>query len=169
MNNPDHYNLMSDYNQWMNQALYQVCETIPDAKRKQDLGAFFKSLHSTLNHILWADEIWLGRFAGTIPDLPAIGQDLYADFNELKTARSETDNKIKQWLNGLDSGWLAGDFSFTSVSDHKTRSGPGWVFVSHMLNHQTHHRGQITTLISQLGFEPPVTDIPWMPGLIKVS
>jgi len=163
MKNTSHYKLMSDYNQWMNQALFEVCEKIPDNKRKQDLGAFFKSIHSTLNHILWADEIWLGRFAGEIPDLPAMGADIYSDFNELQSARVQTDEKIQQWLAAIDENWLASDFSFTSVSDKKTRRAPGWLFVSHMFNHQTHHRGQITTLISQLGIEPPVTDIPWMP------
>lgn len=169
MKNPDHYKLMSDYNQWMNKNLYEVCEKIPDDKRKKDYGAFFKSIHSTLNHILWADEIWLGRFAGEIPDLPAMGADIYLDFSELKSARENTDKKIKQWLSGLGNEWLAADFSFTSVSDKKTRSAPGWLFVSHMFNHQTHHRGQVTTLISQLGFEPPVTDIPWMKGLVTVT
>lgn len=159
---------MAEYNQWMNQNLYKVCRDIPDEKRKQDMKAFFKSIHSTLNHILWGDEIWLSRFTEQAHDLPGMGEDIYANFNDLESARIVTDNKILEWVQALDDNWLENAFSFTSVSDNKTRSAPGWLFVSHMFNHQTHHRGQITTLISQLGYEAPVTDIPWMSGKVEV-
>ena len=58
----NHYTVMATYNQWMNQKLYELCADIPDLERKSDRGAFFKSIHGTLNHILIADSIWLGRF-----------------------------------------------------------------------------------------------------------
>jgi uncharacterized damage-inducible protein DinB len=58
----NYYTAISKYNEWMNQKLYAVCADIPDLDRKSDRGAFFKSLHGTLNHILVGDLIWLGRF-----------------------------------------------------------------------------------------------------------
>jgi len=75
---------------------------------------------------------------------------------------------ILQWVEGFTEAWLQALFSFTSTTDKKTRRAPAYLLVSHMFNHQTHHRGQVTTLIKQLGYEPPVTDIPWMSGMIEV-
>ena len=60
----DHYRALARYNRWMNERLYALCDEIPDADRKRDRGAFFRSIHGTLNHILLADRAWLGRFTG---------------------------------------------------------------------------------------------------------
>jgi uncharacterized damage-inducible protein DinB len=64
MDNLSYYQLMADYNHWMNQKLYAICAEIPDEKRKEDLGAFFQSIHGTLNHLLYGDRAWMGRFTG---------------------------------------------------------------------------------------------------------
>ena len=154
---------MARYNQWMNEKLYAVCEKIPDADRKKDLGAFFKSIHGTLNHILYGDRAWLGRFNGKPFNIMDIGQEHYEDFNKLKSERFTTDYQILDWTRTLSSEWLDSDFEYTSNVDSKTRVLPCWVLVTHMFNHQTHHRGQVTTLVKQLGYEPGVTDIPWLP------
>ena len=63
----------------------------------------------------------------------------------------------------LDPRWLAADFTYTSNVDGKTRVLPAWMLVTHLFNHQTHHRGQVTTLMKQLGHDPGETDVPWMP------
>jgi uncharacterized damage-inducible protein DinB len=55
---------MARYNRWMNERLYECCSRLPDEARKRDMGAFFKSIHGTLNHLLLADRVWLGRFTG---------------------------------------------------------------------------------------------------------
>jgi len=55
---------MARYNSWMNTRLYDCCAAIPDAERKRDVGAFFKSIHGTLNHLLLGDRVWMGRFTG---------------------------------------------------------------------------------------------------------
>ena len=57
-----YYQLMAEYNCWMNRNIYSVCSAIPDEQRKQDMGAFFKSIHGTLNHLLYGDKAWMGRF-----------------------------------------------------------------------------------------------------------
>jgi len=158
----DYYQLMATYNQWMNRKLYAVCAEIPDQRRREDLGAFFKSIHGTLNHLLFGDMAWMGRFKGW-PRRHEIGEEIYADFDELRAAREEMDETILEWVNGLTGDWLDEPLEWVSGMDGRTRRIPRRILVIHMFNHQTHHRGQLTTLIKQLGYEPGVTDIPWMP------
>ena len=154
---------MALYNQWMNEKLYSVCSDIPDEDRKKDMGAFFKSIHGTLNHILYGDKAWMGRFTGNSFHISKIGQDLYNEFDKLKEERFITDRYIFDWSYSLSKSWLESPFEFKSNVDGKARTRPAWVLVTHMFNHQTHHRGQVTTLIKQLGYEPGITDIPWLP------
>jgi len=158
---------MAQYNQWMNQKIYAVCDDIPEDIRKKDVGLFFKSIHSTLNHILYGDRAWMGRFQneGKIPEGLQIGQDLFENFYELQVERKKTDQEILDWVVDLDEQWLKNPFSFTSRGDGKTRTMIAWYYVTHMFNHQTHHRGQVTAALSQLGYDFGATDIPWMPGL----
>lgn len=165
MNSLDYYVTMANYNQWMNQRLYALCAEIPDETRKADVGAFFKSIHGTLNHLLYGDRIWMGRFTQQTVDLPAMGQDLYDNYDELRHARVDMDREICAWAQSLSSEWLSQPFTYTSGVDRITRTLPAWLLVTHLFNHQTHHRGQITTLLYQLGHDPGVTDLPWLPGL----
>jgi uncharacterized damage-inducible protein DinB len=158
------YEVMAQYNHWMNQRLYAICAEIPDSKRKEDLGAFFKSIHGTLNHLLFGDRAWMGRFISE-PFAAKISDELYEDFDELVVQREITDLQIIEWSKNLSSEWLNQDFKYTSGVDGKTRRLPAWVLVTHMFNHQTHHRGQLTTLLSQLGYNPGITDLPFLPYL----
>jgi uncharacterized damage-inducible protein DinB len=159
-----YYQTMAEYNHWMNQKLYAICAEIPDTKRKENLGAFFQSIHGTLNHLLFGDRAWMSRFTQQ-PFSAKIGQELYANFDELRGQRELTDQQILAWSKTLTSEWLAQPFEYTSSVDGKTRILPTWVLVTHMFNHQTHHRGQLTTLLNQLGYDPGVTDLPWLPTL----
>lgn len=160
-----YYQTMAEYNEWMNQKLYAICADIPDQVRKQDRGAFFKSIHGTLNHLLFGDRIWMGRFTGQLSSA-RIGEELYSDFDTLRQEREITDRQILAWAQQLSPAWLNQPFTYTSSIDGKSRTLPTWVLVTHMFNHQIHHRGQLTTLLSQLGYDPGVTDLPWMPGLV---
>ncbi len=155
---------MARYNHWMNQKLYSICTEIPDSVRRQDRGAFFKSVHGTLNHLLFGDRSWMGRFMAQ-PFAAKAGDELYQDFEQLRQERQITDQQILDWAEQLSSDWLLQPFTYTSGIDRKTRTLPAWLLVTHMFNHQTHHRGQLTTLLSQLGYDPGVTDLPWMPGI----
>ena len=161
----NNFQLMARYNQWMNEKLYRVCADIPDEDRKRDLGAFFKSIHGTLNHLLYGDKAWMGRFRRKPFPVTVIGQTLYEDFEELRADRQETDQQILEWSQNLSSEWLELPFEYTSNVDGKTRVLPTWILVMHLFNHQTHHRGQVTTLIKQLGREPGITDLPWLSSL----
>jgi uncharacterized damage-inducible protein DinB len=157
----NYYTTIARYNRWMNQKLYGVCTDIPDRDRKSDRGAFFKSIHGTLNHILVADRIWLGRFTQQ-PFVAKLDEELYSNFSELRVERESLDLTIVDWAQTLTSDWLNADFNYTNSSG-VTRTRPCWLLVTHMFNHQTHHRGQLTTLLNQMGYEPGVTDLPAMP------
>ncbi len=161
----DTYSLMADYNAWMNRKLYEAAAGLPDGERKRDLGAFFKSLHGTLNQILFADLVFLARFTGSAMPEGDFGGELHEDFEALRAEREATDARILDWIASLDRTALGETLTFTSMIDGKTRSLPRWVMVTQMFNHQTHHRGQATTLIKQLGVDPGITDIPWLPAL----
>lgn len=165
MISPSYCQRMAEYNQWMNQRLYEVCGALKDEERKRDRGAFFGSVHGTLNHLLYGDRAWLGRFTGSPASLPPLGQDLYADFEELRRQRDLTDQALLLWANQLSESWLAQPLEYTSGVDAKTRRLPVWLLVTHLFNHQTHHRGQVTTLLSQMGHDLGVTDLPWLPTL----
>ena len=160
----DHYRAMARYNAWMNEKVYAVCAEIDDTERKRDRGAFFKSIHSTLDHVLLGDRAWMGRFTGTRYETKAIGVDLFDDFGALTEARLSMDQDILRWTEELDTAWLSEPLTWTSVIDKMTRTMPRWACVSHLFNHQTHHRGQVTTLLSQMNRDVGPTDMPWMPG-----
>ena len=155
---------LSRYNRWMNERLYEVCAGIDDAERKRDAGAFFKSIHGTLNHLLVADRVWMGRFVGP-PWVPvSLAQELHADFDELRTARAAMDARIDEWAATLGAEELHGTLHYHSIVNPQPRSCPMDLAVAHFFNHQTHHRGQLTTLLSQRGIDPGATDLLWLPN-----
>jgi uncharacterized damage-inducible protein DinB len=153
------------YNRWMNDKLYGLAASLSDEARKRDCGAFFGSIHGTLGHILLADRIWLARFTGvTIPDgfmgpggIRSLDQELYADFEELRRERATTDDELSAWVAGLTPERLAAPLVY--VRRGEKQESPLWWAVAHVFNHQTHHRGQITTLLMQQGCDPGVTDL----------
>ncbi len=160
---PEPYVMLAEYNQWMNQRLYALLATLPDELRKRDLGAFFKSIHGTLNHILFGDLAWTGRF-GLVEFSPrSADQILFEDFDDLHAERLRVDALILAWAHTLTTEQLVQDFSYTSKIDLITRTRPMWALITHLFNHQTHHRGQITTLLSQQGVDMGITDIPGLP------
>jgi uncharacterized damage-inducible protein DinB len=161
---PDYFDTMARYNRWMNERLYAVCGEIPDAERRRDRGAFFRSIHGTLNHLLLGDRIWLARFRGETFAVESLDQELYTDFEELRRARRTTDAAIDAWVDSLDESALASTLAFTSVVAPRPRALPLWIAALHFFNHQTHHRGQLTTLLSQCDRDPGVTDLIWLPG-----
>ncbi len=163
----DNYSLMADYNVWMNRKLYEAAAGLPDEARKRDLGAFFKSLHGTLDHILYVDLLYLARFTGSAMPEGEFGAERHGDFGDLRSEREATDARILDWIANLDRAWLEETLTFTSVIDGVTRTLPRRVMVAQMFNHQTHHRGQATTLLTQLGADPGATDIPGLPALYE--
>jgi len=162
MTSPDLYQSFARYNLKMNEKTYAVVKTISDDERKRDRGAFFGSIHSTLNHILFGDCAWMNRIAERDYPLKPIGEDLYDDFSALQEARNQADADILRWTEQLTLDRLSQSLTWTSGVDGLTRTKSVWLLTSHMFNHQTHHRGQITTLLSQMGLDIGTTDLPWI-------
>ena len=160
--------LMARYNLWMNERLYETCATLTDEERKRDVGAFFHSIHGTLNHILLADRSWMARFRGDSAGFASLDEELYADFSELRRERAQDDRRIMEWAAALDARDVMRPLSFRGITSPEQRTYPVWLVIAHFFNHQTHHRGQITTLLSQRGIDPGVTDLLRLPGLLDV-
>ncbi|MCC2669574.1 MAG: hypothetical protein K0Q72_2045 [Armatimonadetes bacterium] len=168
---PEYCRTMARYNRWMNERLYGLCAGLSDEVRKEDRGAPFHSIHGTLNHALLADTLWMGRFLGeperffaeTGP-IRSLDQELHADFGRLRRARTAMDDEVDAWAAAITGEGLAGELVFTSVVSPATRTLPLWFAVVHFFNHQTHHRGQLTTLIEQTGCDIGVTDLLVVPG-----
>lgn len=159
------FHTFARYNRWMNDKLYEVCGTMPDELRREDRGAFFRSVHGTLNHLLLADRVWLGRFTQTPFVVQSLSQELYADWDELRAQRVATDEAVDVWLAALCEDDLRKAFEYTSIVNPQSRRLELWKAMLHFFNHQTHHRGQLTTLMNQLGYDSGVTDLLLLPGV----
>lgn len=156
---------MAAYNRWMNERLYATCAELSDEERKLDRGAFFASIHGTLNHLLLADKVWMGRFTSQPFKPVSLDQELFSDFVELRAAREDMDAEIERWAAELTDVALAGTLEFSSIVFPGPQRYDLWVCVVHLFNHQTHHRGQLTALLSQIGKDYGVTDLMWLPGI----
>jgi len=165
---PDYCRLLARYNAWMNERLYAVAAEMTDDERKRDMGAFFGSIHRTLNHLVWADATWLARFEGGTYPHAGYGTDMHDDFAALAHERAATDTAVLNWAATVSSQWLASPLQYTRRADMKTVRIPAWIATTHMFNHGTHHRGQLTTLLKQSGRDVGVTDLPFMPGVAEM-
>lgn len=160
----DYVRTMASYNRWQNESLYGSAGTLTDAQRKEPRGAFFGSIHGTLNHLLWGDQMWMSRFAGTaLPkgQRPADSTAERETWDELKAARIAFDGVIVTWADKLDPKWLEGDLTWLSGAAGREVTKPKWLLVTHLFNHQTHHRGQVHCMLTQCGAKPGVTDLPF--------
>lgn len=167
----ENYRWLARYNGWFNERLYDACEQLTDAARKQDRGAFFGSIHRTLNHLVWADRLWLQRFAAQPPGFRALAPALLAlpagavhetvlheDWPQLREARRALDAAIVEWTLELAPDWPQSTMRYANTKG-VAREHPAWQALSHFFNHQTHHRGQVTALLMQAGVDPGVTDL----------
>lgn len=163
----DYLQLLARYNRWQNESLYSAADGLSDEARRENRGAFFRSIHETLCHILWADKIWLSRFTdypapvGGIPSSTA----LHIDWAPLFKDRRETDDAILDWTAGVNDEHLKSDLTWYSGAAGRDLTQPRWVLFTHFFNHQTHHRGQAHAMLTGAGARPDDTDIPFMPGL----
>ena len=162
---PAYAQMMARYNTWQNQSLYDAADTLTDDARQLDRSAFWGSIHGTLNHILWGDQIWMSRFDGTpvpkAPNEPVSEHDL-ATWDGLKRVRAEFDQTIVAWTDRLTDDWLHEELCWYSGASGRDVTKAKWILVTHFFNHQTHHRGQVHCMLTQLGVETPTTDLPLM-------
>jgi uncharacterized damage-inducible protein DinB len=142
------YQMFAGYNRWCNERLYEAAAKVSDADYRADRGAFFKSLHGTLNHLLVADRIWMRRFTGAGDMPPGLDAILYADFAALRAARQSEDVRIVRYVDRLSDADLTGTLRYRTVVRPQTIEQPLAPALDHFFNHQTHHRGQAHALLS---------------------
>ncbi len=158
------------YNAWFNARLYAAAATLPKAELTRDRGAVFGSILGTLNHIMVWDITWMQRIARDAEHLAALApftalaapvahdQILHADLDDLLAARSQIDGWICAFVDETRDTDYAGVLRYqTQNGDVYARSFAG--VLQHVFNHQTHHRGQVTALLSQAGVDAGVTDL----------
>lgn len=157
---------MARYNTWQNRSVYDAAGKLTDAQRRENRGAFFGSIHATLNHILWADQMWLARFgAASLPAARTIPEGLAAfeTWDELRGERQRFDAHIQSFADNIDDAALAGDLTWFSASAGREVTASRALLITHLFNHQTHHRGQVNALLTGFGINPGVTDLPFGP------
>ena len=152
------------YNRWQNQSIFSAAATLPDGTRKRNMGAFFKSMHATLNHVLVADYLWLSRLDGEPCAVRSLDEELYGDLDELRKQRAFTDDRLDRVVAKLTNEALLGTLTYRRMSGggDEVTTPLAQVFM-HLFNHQTHHRGQVTTLLMQCGVDVGRTDLAWLP------
>lgn len=164
------FELMARYNQWMNMRLYAAAGQLDEAELRADRGAFFGSILATLDHLLAADTHWMKRFAAALPALASLDVVravalrglvrgiTFPDFSRLRRDREAMDAAIIDFTCEATDELYGRPLRYVnSVGEsHSKLSG---LVLRHVFNHQTHHRGQITTLFSQLGIDVGVTDL----------
>lgn len=167
---PPPFRARAAYNRWMNERLLSVVDGLPEEDYRRDLGAFFRSIHLTLNHLLVWDVVWLKRLAERFPHERTLDgvrarpmplehdQELCPDREALRRERTVMDALLLDYVEGVGAAKGGQILEYATRDGQRVRKRVDGV-LTHLFNHQTHHRGQITTLLSQLGVDPGATDL----------
>jgi len=161
------------YNRWMNEKLYEAAGRLSVEQLNADRSAFFGSVIGTLNHIMLGDTVWMKRFLDFIPaqgqmtaiqsvPKPTSTRDVfYGELHELWAMRQMIDEEIIAYMGELADDQFDRIMSYTNMAGEANNKAFGYL-IMHFFNHQTHHRGQATTLLSQMDEDVGVTDMPAM-------
>jgi uncharacterized damage-inducible protein DinB len=142
-----HFEQFAAYNRWANARLYHAALALSDADYRRDVGAFFKSMHGTLNHLLVADRIWLKRLTGQGEHPDRLDAIIHDDRRALVLARADEDDRIIRYVTSLDEAMLDTLLEYKTTSGKPFKQKPSDI-LAHLFNHQTHHRGQAHTILS---------------------
>lgn len=152
-----HFTRLARYNRWANLRLYAACASLAEAEYLKPRPAFFKSLHGTLSHILVGDRLWLARFEGRPPPYQSLDHIPYGELAGLRVAREAEDARIIRVVEGIDDAAFGRPFTYRNMAG-ETWSQPLDQLLTHVFNHQTHHRGQAHDQLSQTRVAPPELD-----------
>ena len=168
-----HFELMAAYNALMNQKICEHISAVPDDALWDDKKAFFGSVLGTLNHIMVGDLIWLSRlnqhpnhpsgFAALarLTDFPTpttLHHILYNDQQRFTASRYDLDQMIIGFIAETDERDYLENLTYQNTKN-RTFSKSFSMLLQHFFNHQTHHRGQVTTLLSQMNINIGETDL----------
>lgn len=165
-----HFEYLASYNQWMNAKLYASAAQLPSQVIHDEKGAFFGSIFGTLAHLWRADIIWLKRFAEHFASLHSLEpiralthpydwtEEPYKDLATLRQARVGMDALIVALTVEASEHDYTQQVRYTDSKGGAHGNEFGHLML-HVFNHQTHHRGQVTTLLTQQGIDVGVTDL----------
>lgn len=154
-----HLQQLAEYNRWANARLYEAALALNELDYRRDVGAFFKSLHGTLNHLLLTDRLWLKRLTGEGDHPNNLDAILYENRAQLALARAEEDDRLVTFVASLDDTSAAGPLTYATTTGKQYEQSRADI-LAHLFNHQTHHRGQAHTILSLCGdSEPPQLDL----------
>lgn len=142
-----------DYHYWARDRLLDAVDALTAEEFSRDLGNSFRSVRKTLIHIYSADWVWHSRWRGHSPT-EHISAEPFTDQVALRRLWSEHETLVRQYIAGLD------EHAIARVIDYRLFNGtadasPVWQMVQHVVNHSTYHRGQVVTMLRQLGAAPP--------------
>lgn len=143
------YRDFAAYSRWANQRLYAAASGLSEEQYRAERGAFFGSVHRTLNHLLVGDRLWMRRITGTGGEPTGLDTILFETLPELADAREVEDARIATFMESLDVAALMADLHYANVAGTRFVQ-PLSTVLDHLFNHQTHHRGQVHCLISGL-------------------
>ncbi|HET6236458.1 MAG TPA: DinB family protein [Acetobacteraceae bacterium] len=164
-----HFDTFARYNAWANRRLYDAAADLSDADYRADRGAFFKSMHGTLNHLLVTDRIWMQRITGQGDAPDRLDAILFDDLVALRGAREAEDQRIVAHVTGLAEARLAGVIRYRRVSTPEIFEQPLAPALAHLFNHQTHHRGQAHMILTSLGRKAPELDLLYFQRLVTAG
>jgi uncharacterized damage-inducible protein DinB len=154
---PSEMRLLYDYNTWANRRALGAAEKLSPDEFSRQMGSSFASVRDTLAHIYGAEWVWLERFQGRSPAaLPSTAQ--FSDLKSLRDTWLEHDERLHSFVAGLTQSDLDREMEYKTLKFGVYRN-PLWQSMQHLVNHGTYHRGQVTTLLRQLGAQPILTDL----------
>ncbi len=149
---------LAGFNQWAYGRIYDCVSALPDDAYRKDRQAYFGSIHATLNHLLLIDRLWTRRIKGTPLGFSALDDILYDNFKELRAAQEAENVALIELVAGVGE-----DDMQTRIHYEASDGTPGeralWMILTTLFNHQTHHRGQVHTMLTQAGINPPPLDV----------
>ncbi len=155
----NHLPLMARFNRWANTRVYACVAGLDEEAYRRDRGAFFGSIHHTLNHLLVVDRLWTARIQDRESGIESLDQILFDDFESLKAAREEEDDRFIALVGGLSDAELEAPVRYRRIiGDGVEEARAGHILIT-LLNHQTHHRGQVHAMLTQAGVTPPPLDV----------
>lgn len=155
--NLDDVRLLYDYNAWANHRTLDACSSLADEQFTRDLKSSFASVRDTLVHLIFAEWIWLERWHGRSPTTLLNAAD-FANLAEVRRRWEEVERDLTDYIASLNADDLARVIHHTTTKG-EPQSAPHWQMLQHVANHQSYHRGQIATMLRQLGAKPIPTDL----------
>jgi uncharacterized damage-inducible protein DinB len=142
-----------DFHYWARDRVLDAVEPLTPEQFTRDLGGSFRSVRDTLAHTYGAEWVWYSRWQGVSP--PAFQPfDTFKDPASIRSAWAEQESKVRAFVEGFGEDDINRRYEYTMFNG-KANASIFWHMLQHVVNHATYHRGQITTMLRQLGAAPP--------------